>query len=305
MTAFSGSGPDSAHQADAGTRSIAPSETKNRPGIVVALGGGFARGFAHLGVLDVLEREQISIAAIVGTSIGGLLGAAYADGISVEELCDLGRKVRVRDFIRFHRRGYGEKQNDYIGAFVGDWFRASNVEELPIPTSIVTTDLSTCAPYIFTHGPLEVALRASCAFPGLFQPVEHEGRMLADGCIASPVPTAVAARMNARFIISVAIGPGGRNASPDRKAAQGLSTAFPEPYNALTEPSWARPDDLLIEPEVHQIGWTDFSRVDEARASGADAMRRALPYVREWLDRQLPEPAVSETLPCSETGLAR
>src|SRR5580658_1814310 len=68
-------------------------------GVTLALGGGFSRGFAHLGVLEVLEQEQIPIARIVGTSIGGLLGAAYADGISIRELCDLGRRVRVRDFI--------------------------------------------------------------------------------------------------------------------------------------------------------------------------------------------------------------
>src|SRR5580704_19074259 len=76
-------------------------------GIAVALGGGFSRGFAHLGVLEVLEQERIPISAIVGTSIGALLGAAYADGISLHDLCDLGRRVRVRDFLRFHPSGQG------------------------------------------------------------------------------------------------------------------------------------------------------------------------------------------------------
>src|SRR5579862_6349235 len=72
-------------------------------GIALALGGGFARGFAHLGVLEVLEQEQIPIDCIVGTSIGSLLGAAYADGIPIKQLCELGRQVRIRDFMRFHR----------------------------------------------------------------------------------------------------------------------------------------------------------------------------------------------------------
>src|ERR1700726_5304063 len=76
-------------------------------GVVLALGGGFSRGFAHLGVLEVLEQERIPISAIVGTSIGALLGAAYADGISLHDLCDLGRRVRVRDFLRFHPSGQG------------------------------------------------------------------------------------------------------------------------------------------------------------------------------------------------------
>ena len=79
----------------------------------------------------------------------------------------------------------------------GNGSRPARVEELCIPTAIITTDIDTCAPYVFTRGPLEVAIRATCAFPGLFQPVEHEGRLLADGCLVAPVPTAVAARMKA------------------------------------------------------------------------------------------------------------
>ena len=106
------------------------------------------------------------------------------------------------------------QKNDRIGRFVREWFHAARVEELPIPTAIVTTDLNTCAPYIFTRGPLEVAIRATCAFPGLFKPVEHEGRLLADGCIVSPVPTAVAARMNARFVFGVSVGSSEKNAFP-------------------------------------------------------------------------------------------
>src|ERR1700737_4250227 len=103
------------------------------PGVVLALGGGFSRGFAHLGVLEVLEQERIRIAGIVGTSIGSLLGAAYADGIPIKELCDLGRRVRIRDFIRFRGSRPQAQTNDRIGQFVREWFRSSRVEELPIP----------------------------------------------------------------------------------------------------------------------------------------------------------------------------
>ena len=165
----------------------------NAAGIALALGGGFSRGFAHLGVLEVLEQEQIPVSAIVGTSIGGLLGAAYADGISVRELCDLAARFESATLSAFSGRRRTAQRNDRIGQFVREWFQATQVEELSIPTAIVTTDLDTCAPHVFTRGPLEVAIRASCAFPGLFKPVEHEGRMLADGCIVAPVPTAVAA----------------------------------------------------------------------------------------------------------------
>ena len=110
-------------------------------GVVLALGGGFSRGFAHLGVLEVLQQAHIPIAGIVGTSIGSLLGAAFADGIPLRELCELGRSVRIRDFIRFRRSQPEAQSNDRIGQFVREWFRSSRVEELSIPTAIVTTDL--------------------------------------------------------------------------------------------------------------------------------------------------------------------
>jgi NTE family protein len=169
---------------------------------------------------------------------------------------------------------------------VHEWFQASRVEELLIPTAIVTTDLDTGAPYVFTRGPLEVAIRASCAFPGLFKPVEYEGRLLADGCIAAPVPTAVAARMNARCVLGVAVGWREKSAPSGCNVVQVFDRTFRTSSKRMQQPSWVRNADVLLEPEVQQIDWNDFSRVDEARAAGAEAMRRALPHVRKLLDRQ-------------------
>src|SRR3984893_6976265 len=163
-------------------------------GVVLALGGGFCRGFAQLGVLEVLEQEHIPITGIVGTSIGSLLGAAFADGIPGRELCELGRRVRIRDFLSFRKAQPETQMNDRIGQFVRERFHSSRIEDLSIATCIVTTDVDTRDPYVFSRGPLDVAIRASCAFPGLFEPVEYEGRTLADGCIVAPVPTAAAAR---------------------------------------------------------------------------------------------------------------
>jgi NTE family protein len=255
-------------------------------GIALALGGGFSRGFAHLGVLEVLEEEQIPISVIVGTSIGGLLGAAYADGISLRDLCDLGRRVRVRDFLRFHQSGQGAHRKDCIGQFVQEWFHATVVEELPIPTVIVSTDLDTGAPYVFTRGPLEVAIRASCAFPGLVKPVEYEGRLLADGCIVAQVPTAIAARINGGCVLGVSVGSTAVNSFASEHVVKVFDPVFRASHRIALEPSWSRHADILLEPQVHYIDWNDFSRVDEAFAAGAEAMRRALPSVRELLDRR-------------------
>jgi NTE family protein len=256
------------------------------PGVVLALGGGFSRGFAHLGVLEVLAQERIPIAGIVGTSIGSLLGAAFADGIPIDELCELGRRVRIRDFIRFRRSQPEAQKNDRIGQFVREWFHSSRIEEFSIPMAIVTTDIDTCAPYVFTRGPLDVAIRASCAFPGLFEPVEYEGRMLADGCIVAPVPTVVAARMSAGCVLGVAVNSGVGSASFASEVVQSSDRTLGILHSRKISPSWTRKADVMLEPEVQQIDWNDFSRVDEARAAGAESMRRALPCLRELLARR-------------------
>lgn len=258
-------------------------------GITLALGGGFARGFAHLGVLDVLEQARLPIAAIVGTSIGGLLGAAYADGISVRDLCDLGRRVRVRDFLRFHQpEDSRAHRRDCIAQFVEQWFHADRLEDLTILTAVVATDLDTGAPYVFTRGPVEIAIRAGCAFPGLVKPVKFDGRLLADGCISAPVPTEVAARISGGNILAVNVG---AHFAPVRSAGKRSRLSDPgwpawPGRDPSLEPSWSREADVVIEPEVADIDWNDFSRVDEAFAAGADAMRSALPRLRELLAAQ-------------------
>jgi NTE family protein len=275
------------HKTNAGVSHLTERSVFDGRGVALALGGGFCRGFAHLGVLEVLEQEHIPIAAIVGTSIGSLLGAAYADGISVRQLCELGRRVRTRDFVRFHNSRQAPQSNDRIGEFVREWLHSSQVEELPIPTAIVTTDLATCAAHVITRGPLEVAIRASCAFPGIFNPVRHEGRLLADGCIVAPVPTAVAAQMKASCVLGVAVGSNTNHASSRHNVVQvpGQNPRNGSHQNGML-PSWIRYADIFLEPEVQQIDWTDFSRVDEACAAGARAMRLALPQVREILARR-------------------
>jgi NTE family protein len=296
MTAPRDLEPNSYRQSAAELRTRGIATVNIGSGIALALGGGFSRGFAHLGVLEVLEQEQIPVSAIVGTSIGALLGAAYADGIALRDLCDLGCRVRMRDFLRFPRAEQGERRKDRIGQFVRECFRATAVEELRIPTAIVTTELDSGAPYIFTSGPLEVAIRASCAFPGLVQPVEYEGRLLADGCIAAPVPTAIAARINRGCVLGVSVGSNARTASSSNNAVKIFDPSFRISHRSSLGPSWTRHADILLEPQVHHIEWNDFSRVDEAFAAGAETARQALPSLRELLDRR------SQSAPAQDLG---
>ena len=254
-------------------------------GVTLALGGGFSRGFAHLGVLDVLQQEQVPVAAIVGTSIGGLLGAAYADGISVRDLCELGRQVKIRDFLRFRHNegGSSEQKKDCLGKFVREWFTAERIEQLPIPTAIVTTNLDTGAPFVMTKGPIETAVRATCAFPGLVKPVEYEGHLLADGCIVAPVPTQIAARIGGGCVLGVSVASADSIPSPET-VVRVLDSHW-RASNRMALESWSPDADILLEPEVRHIGWNDFSRVEEAFSAGAEAMRSALPHLREMLAR--------------------
>lgn len=244
-------------------------------GVTLALSGGFSRGFAHLGVLEILEKEAIPIVAIAGTGIGSLLGAAYADGISTRELLKLGRYMQISDCFLGH--SFRPRPDNWrMAGFIKEWLATSRVEELAIPTAIVATDLHTFAPYVFHRGPIEVALRASCAFPGLFRPVEHQGRMLADGSLAAQVPTDVAMQMNGDCVLAVSVSISGNS---------GASKADFDASNRMP-PMWARRADLILEPDVGQIGWNDFTRIREAHAAGVDAMRKALPCVRQLLAKQ-------------------
>jgi NTE family protein len=287
MTALREPEPNSKRQSASAQRVPRIPSAESGSGIALALGGGFSRGFAHLGVLEVLEQEKIPISIIVGTSVGGLLGAAYADGISLRDLCDLGRRVRVRDFLRFQQSDQGANRTDCIGKFVQEWFHAKVVEDLPIQAVIVTTDLDTGAPYLFARGPIDVAMRATCAFPGLVKPVKYDGRLLADGCIVAPVPTAIAARINGGCVLGVSVGSNAASSnSPENNVVQIFDPALRGSRRDTLEPSWCRHADILLEPEVRHIDWNDFTRVDEAFAAGADAMRRALPFLRELLDRR-------------------
>jgi NTE family protein len=216
----------------------------------------------------------------------------------------LGRRVNVRDFLRFHQTEKGDRRRDRIGQFVHEWFRTTEVEDLPIPTAIVTTDLATGAPYVFTSGPLGVAIRASCAFPGLMKPVAHEGRLLADGCLVAPVPIAIAARFNGGCVLGVSVGSNAaRDFSLENEVRISDSGLGDSRVNEL-EPSCSTLADILLEPQVDQIDWNDFSRVDEAFAAGAQAMRRALPSLQELFARRS-ELATAEGMNFQlESGLA-
>jgi NTE family protein len=264
------------------SRFRAAEEASLRPGIGLALGGGFARGYAHLGVLGVFEEHQIPISSISGSSIGSILGAAYASGTPLSRIIDRCREIRFRDFARWRVSRFGLASNDRLGALVQRCFDSRQFEDLVIPTAIVATDLGTGDPVTFRQGDLSEAIRASCAFPGLFEPVQIGTRCLADGGLVAPVPTRAARQMGAEIVVGVSVGiQDGQRGAPTN-IFQVVSRAVSAAQKNQVE-SWERHADLVLRPAVQTLAWDDFDRIDEAIDAGASAALSALPRIRKLL----------------------
>lgn len=196
----------------------------------LALGSGGARGAAHVGVLKVLEREGIKVSAIAGTSIGAMVGGAYAAGVPLsrieEEWLTTSRRKLLRSFLpTFPRTGLssGAGLRRYLREILGD----VRIEELPIPFAAVATDLDTGEAVVLRSGPLVEAIRASTAIPGVFQPVRWEGRLLVDGGMVEPLPVRVCRELGADIVIAVDTNPAPRPTTPEgRRPWAALSQAL-------------------------------------------------------------------------------
>jgi NTE family protein len=255
-----------------------------RPGIGLALGGGFARGFAHLGVLQVLEQNHLPISCMAGTSVGSILGAAYASGASLARIVATCRTLRLRDIARWRVSRLGFASNHRLGDLIERVFEARRFEELHIPMAVVATDLNSGEPVVITHGNLIDAIRASCAFPGLFEPVEIGTRCLADGGLVAPVPTRAARDLGASFVLAVSVGiQDGYRGTPSN-IFQVVSRAVTAAQKHQLE-VWERDADLVLRPDVQSVAWDDFERADEAIEAGATAARSALPRIQKMLAR--------------------
>jgi len=261
--------------------SAAPS---SRPGIGLALGGGFARGFAHLGVLQVLEQNHIPISHIAGTSVGSILGAAYASGAPLSRIIATCRTLRFRDIARWRVSRLGLASNRRLGGLIERVFEARHFEDLRIPMAVVATDLANGEPVVFTHGNLVDAIRASCAFPGLFQPVEIGTRCLADGGLVAPVPTQAARELGAAHVVGVSVGMHDGYRGTPSNIFQVVSRAVSAAQKHQHE-VWERHADLVLRPDVQSLAWDDFEHAEQAIEAGADAARRALPRIQKLLGK--------------------
>lgn len=259
-----------------------------RPRVGLALAGGFARGIAHIGVLKVFQENRLPIDCLAGTSVGALIAAAYASGASLEEMQRKAATTQFKDFARWTLSWLGLATNDRLETYLRCLSPVTRFEELNLPLAIAATDLMTGEAVYFTQGPLGPALRASCAYPGLFLPVEHQGHTLVDGFLAAPVPVEAARRMGADVVIAVHLETSGEE--KPRTVADVIGRSFSivqrNGYQA-----WRTKADVVIEPEVREFLWDDFQKAPELIAAGEAAARVALPRIQALLAHSARTPA--------------
>ena len=262
-----------------------------RPKLGLALGGGFARGISHIGVLHALEKNGIAIDYIAGTSAGALAGMAYASGLPFEEVVNRAAALRFGMFGQWRFSWLGLASNQRLEFYPKRHLNVSTFAELRIPLTIAATDLITGEPVYFDHGPLGPPLRASCAYPGLFQPVQYEGRTLVDGFVGATVPVAAAAKMGADVIIAVFLDSEAMVKPTNFTDVIGRSFAIIQRHADL---AWRGRADVVIEPRVRDFAWDDFAKTPELIAAGEEATLVALPRVRAALEAATTRVAAKE-----------
>jgi NTE family protein len=244
----------------------------------LALAGGFARGIAHIGVLRVLRDEGIHIDAVAGTSVGALIGAAYCAGTPLEEMERIGAHTSFTDFGRWTPSWLGLATNQRLEKYLARLTPAKNFEDLVTPLAIAATDINAGITVYYTRGPLAPPLRGSCAYPGLFVPIQFEDRTLVDGFLTSPVPVEGVALLGADIVIAVYLE--AANTQAPRTFTDVLSRSF-NIIQRHSDLAWRQQADVVIEPDMKSFVWDDFTRTPELVAAGEAATRAVLPRIRE------------------------
>jgi NTE family protein len=251
--------------------------------IAVVLGAGASRGFAHVGVLKVLEANKIPVDMIVGTSAGSFVGSLYAYGYSAFQLQEISLSLERYDIVDFGIPDKGFINGEKLEEFINRKVKSSPVENLKIPFFAVAADIQDGQEMIFSSGNTGKAVRASCSIPGIFKPAKIDGHMYADGGIVSPVAVDAARRLGADVVIAVDISSDIDNSQPEGTIDMILkSVTIMHSRIAVTQLSHA---DVVIRPRVGTIGSSDFTKRHEAVMEGEKAATEALPKIQETIER--------------------
>ncbi|MFO1346188.1 MAG: patatin-like phospholipase family protein [Rhodocyclaceae bacterium] len=254
-----------------------------RPVIALALGGGAAKGFAHIGVIKALEAQGIVPDIVVGTSAGSVVGAMYAAGKNGFELQSLAITLDESQVSDWSLPDRGVVKGEALAAFINKTVANAPIEKLPKKFGAVATDLASGEPIVFRSGDTGTAVRASSSVPGVFQPVAIRGREYVDGGLVSPVPVRFAQEMGATFVIAVDIS-NKPQASKTKSSLDILMQTF-----AIMGQSLNRSElplaDVVIRPDISQLASTDFKTRHLAVLEGEKAAAQALPALKAKLDK--------------------
>ena len=276
---------------------MSPAES-HRGKVGLALSGGAARGLAHVGVIRVLHQEGIPIDLIAGTSAGAIMGAVYAwhQDINLMKEHALDPNWKKTGFMvdpSFPKTGFikGRKIKNLLSSFLGGNIRFS---DLKIPFACVATDIDTGEEVVIDSGSVTDALRATISIPGIFTLVKTEGRYLVDGGLTTPLPVEVVRRMGADFIIAVNVNPDVADRREKAIKRRGVARKVPNIFQVMiqslyiTTCSLTRGSlenaDIVIEPDVADIGAGEFHRAPELVELGEQAARNAIPGIRRKLE---------------------
>ena len=251
-------------------------ERTARPKIGLALAGGFARGIAHIGVLRAFRDAGIPIDCVAGTSVGALIGAGFCSGVSLEKMQEIGQATTFADFGRWTPSWLGLATNQRMEKYLARMTPATTFAELKTPLAISATDINAGVTIYYLNGSLATPLRASCAYPGLFVPIQYEGRTLVDGFLTAPVPVEGALIQGADIVIAVYLEAGG--IENPRTAVDIISRSF-NIIQKHTDVTWRQQADVIIEPNVSSFAWDDFTKTPELVAAGEAAAMNALPEI--------------------------
>jgi NTE family protein len=260
-----------------------------RPRIGVALGGGFARGVAHIGVLKVFEEEGVPIDYIAGTSSGALIAAMFSSGICAKELEEIAGLLKFGDFARLTISRLGLWTTDPMIGLLTRILKVHTFEELRIPLAVTATDFNSGDSVVFTSGPLIDPLRASCAYPGAFLPVNVNGRLMVDGLLAHPVPTAPLKQLGADRVAAVHFKSHWVGDSGPKHFMDVIGQCFSIAQSRMSG-QWQLNADAVIEPQVEIFAYDAFHQAPELVKAGEAGARAALPAIHEWLKGTVAEP---------------
>lgn len=250
--------------------------------IGLALGGGAAKGFAHIGVIKVLESAGIKPDIVTGTSAGAVVGAIYASGVSPYELQLRALKLDESTLTDYTVSTSGFIKGEKLGAFVNQQVGGKKLEQLKIPFGAVATEFATGKRVVFKSGDTGTAVRASASIPNVFQPVSIGGKRYVDGGLVSPVPVIAAREMGADFIIAVDI-----SARPSGgKGTGGFFSILDQSLNIMNLSalqSELKQADIIMRPQVGHIGAAGFDERNVAILEGEKVARQALPLIQRNL----------------------